>query len=82
MVIPRTDISSNNEFESYDDVAPNLYTGFRMDPTSAIQNPREAALILVHGDGWSQVISAVYRRGGTITYKKLSRGDFEAFIDI
>lgn len=82
MTVQSSDISSDASFETSPHIAPDLYTGFRLDPSPSIEDPKADALVLRYGDGWLQVISAVHRRGGHIIYKKLPTGDFGATIKV
>lgn len=77
-VIEAQDIASDNAFENYEVIKPDLHSGFELPPTSIIHEPEDAAQILLLGDSWTRVIAAVYRNGGKIIYKKLTNGHFEA----
>ncbi|TCA17381.1 hypothetical protein E0H68_06295 [Rhizobium leguminosarum bv. viciae] len=77
---------AENEMTMSDDViealGDTLHTGFVMPPTSLIYLDEAATKILHLADGWTAVPVRVYRRGGSITYKKLPSGEFEATINI
>lgn len=81
-VIEAKDIDPSGSFENFELIKPYLYTGFELRPSSIIHEPKEAAQILVHGDSWTRVVTKVYRSGGTIIYKKLATGDFQAICSI
>lgn len=76
--IDSKDISSTSEFENFPLIKPFLSTGFELKPTTIIEVPEFAAEIYVHGDDWARVITVVYRNGGSIVYRKLSNGKYEA----
>jgi len=76
--IDAEDISKNRSFEQSPLIKPYLMTGFELRPSTVIHDPKVAAEIYLYGDDWTKVITTVYRNGGSIIYKKLPNGRFQA----
>ena len=76
--IDSIEISSNNSSEDYSQVKPYLYSGFELEPSSIIHDPKYDGHLLLHGDSWSKVVTSVHRLGGKIIYKKLTTGNYQA----
>lgn len=74
------EISSNNsDFENWESIKDNLYTGFYFPISSAItQGGVEAAQVIKYADDWTKLITRVERLGGEVIYKKLNSGNFSA----
>jgi len=79
--IDALDIDVSGEFEKSPLIAPFLESGFEIKPSAIIENDKEAAQILSHGDSWTRVIAFTYRRSGSVIYKKLSSGRYEAQVN-
>jgi len=76
--IDAEDVSKDPSFEQSPLIKPYLTTGFELRPSPVIHDPKVAAEIYLYGDDWTIVIATVYRNGGSIIYKKLSNGRFQA----
>lgn len=72
------DIDSSRGFESSPLIQPYLESGFELKPSPIINEPREKAMLFLYGGSWTRVITRTYLDGGTITYKKLPSGRYEA----
>ena len=76
--IDATDIDSTGGFESSPLIQPFLSSGFELKPSPIIEEPKERALLLLYGASWTRVVIHTYLNGGSITYKKLANGRYEA----
>lgn len=76
--IDATDIDSTGGFESSPLIQPFLNSGFELRPSPVIEEPKERAMLLLYGGSWTRVVTHTYLNGGSITYKKLANGRYEA----
>ena len=76
--IDATDIDSTGGFESSPLIQPFLNSGFELRPSPIIEEPQERALLLLYGGSWTRVVTHTYLNGGSVTYKKLAGGRYEA----
>lgn len=76
------DISKNRSFEQAPSIAKNLKTGFEIPPSPIIHDPEIGDMIELLGDSWAQILVAVYRLGGSIIYRQLPNGRYEAKMSI
>lgn len=78
--ITSDEISPNNpDFENWETIKDNLYTGFPLPISSAItQGAAEAAQVIKYADDRTKLITRVERLGGEVIYKKLNSGNFSA----
>ncbi|KQQ72389.1 hypothetical protein ASF70_12710 [Rhizobium sp. Leaf321] len=79
--IDASEIPMTAREEAWENIAPNLTTGFEMKPTSMIGELSAANDILTKIDTWGQIVVLIYRRGGKITYKKLPNGRYDARVE-
>ncbi|MFP5358436.1 MAG: hypothetical protein ACLGHI_08290 [Gammaproteobacteria bacterium] len=80
--IGAADIDSSGGFESSPLIKPFLSSGFELKPSPIIAEPQEGALLLLYGGSWTHVVTHVYLNGGSIIYKKLSSGRYEAKVSM
>lgn len=80
--IDAADIDLSGQFEKSPLIKPFLSSGFELKPSPIIDNPRDAAQILLYGDSWTCVVTLVYKKGGSIIYKKLPSGRYEAKVSV
>jgi hypothetical protein len=59
-----------------------MESGFELPPPSNINNDNFAGAIYVLADEWGRKLTAIYRRGGKINYKRLLDGRFKAICKI
>ena len=76
--IDEPDIDPSGSFKHSPLIAPHLKTGFELKPTSMIDDDHSAMPLLLHGDSWTKIVVFTYRRGGSIIYRQLSDGRYEA----
>ena len=76
--IDAADIDSSGGFESSPLIQPFLYSGFELRRSRIIEQPRERATIILYGGSWTLVVTHTYLNGGSIIYKKLANGRYEA----
>lgn len=74
------DIEPGAGFEKSPLISPFLDTGFELKPTPIIESPPDAAQLLLHGESWVRVVVFTYRRGGSIVYRRISPGRYEAVV--
>lgn len=72
------EIATGAEFEKSPHIAPLLDTGFELPPSAVIENPESAAQLLMHGDWWVRAVVFTYRHGGSVIYRRVSPGRYEA----
>lgn len=72
------EISAGAGFEKFPHIAPLLDTGFELPPTSAIEDPEAGVQLLMHGDWWVRAVIFTYRHGGSVVYRRVSPGRYEA----
>ncbi len=80
--IEATDIDSTGGFESSPLIKPFLASGFELRPSPIIEEPQDQALLLFYGGSWTRVVTHTYLNGGSIIYKKLSNGRYEAKVSL
>lgn len=80
--IEATDIDSTGGFESSPLIQPFLSSGFELRPSPIIEEPQERALLLLYGGSWTRVVTHTYLNGGSVTYKKLQNGRYEAVASV
>ena len=76
--IDSADIDSTGGFESSPLIQPFLATGFELKPSPIIEQMQDQAKLLLFGGTWTRVITYTYVHGGSIIYKKLPNGRYEA----
>ena len=76
--IDSTDIDSTGGFEESPLIKPYLSTGFELRPSPIMSEPINSAALFLYGGSWTRVVTATYKNGGTIIYKKLPNGRYEA----
>lgn len=76
--IDANDIDASGSFDKSPFMAPYLRTGFEVKPSPIIDDPAVGEQALIHGDPWTRIVTFTYRRDGTIVYKKLPSGRYEA----
>lgn len=76
--IDELDIDPSGSFKLSPLIAPHLKTGFELRPTSMIDDDLSAMPLLLHGDNWTKIVVFTYRRGGSIIYRQLNDGRYEA----
>jgi hypothetical protein len=72
------DIDSTGGFENAALIKPYLESGFELKPSPIIEAPENAAALFLYGGSWTRVITHTYPRGGSIVYRKLPSGRYEA----
>lgn len=80
--IDAADIDSTGGFESSTLIKPFLYSGFELKPSPIIEEPQERALLILYGGSWTRVIIHTYLNSGSIIYKKLPNGRYEAKVAV
>lgn len=80
--IDAIDIDSSGQFEKSPLIAPFLSSGFELKPTPIIENPKDSCRLLLYGDSWTRVITYAYKKGGSVIYKKLLSGRYEAKVSV
>jgi len=74
------DIEPGSGFEKSALISPFLDTGFELKPPPLIESPSDAAQLLLRGESWLRVVVFTYRRGGSIVYKRVAAGRYEATV--
>lgn len=80
--VDATDIDASENFTLNPEIASRLDTGFELRPSPIIDSPEERAELLTLGEPWVRVIVFTYASGGSIIYRKLPNGRFEATVTI
>jgi hypothetical protein len=77
--IEATDIAGDRGFEEAPAIKPLLDSGFTLRPNiSSLTEPSVALELYTFGGEWLAVETRVYLRDGSITYRRLSPGIYEA----
>ena len=76
--IDESDIDSTRGFEKSPLIKPYLHSRFELKPSPLVEGSKEEAQIFLYGDSWTRVITFTYKCGGSIVYRKLSSGRYEA----
>ncbi len=76
------DISNDRSFEQVPSIAKKLKTGFEIPPSPIVYNTEIGDMIELLGEPWVHISAAVYRRGGSISYRLLPNGRYEAKMTI
>ncbi|MGB3251657.1 hypothetical protein [Buttiauxella gaviniae] len=69
---------NSNEFETFHSLKYKLHTGFELPPTVIIHDPEILALIMASCDSWTKFHAYTYARKGSIVYKRLHSGLYNA----
>ncbi len=80
--IEGTDIDSTGGFEKSPLIKPYLHSGFELKPSPILEEPENTAVLFLYGDSWTRVIAYTYKNGGSIIYKKLENGRYEAKVTV
>jgi hypothetical protein len=78
--IGATDIDPTGGFENSGLVRPYLESGFELKPSPILDAPDNSAALFLYGGSWTRVIAHTYKNGGSIVYRKLPNGRYEARI--
>lgn len=78
--IEAKDIDSSGEFENAPLIKPHLNKGFELKPSKIIEEPETSAALFLYGGSWTRVVTHTYKNGGSIVYKKLPNGRYEATV--
>lgn len=76
--IDGADIDSTGGFEDSPLIKPHLGAGFELRPTPVQEGSQEEAQLSLYGDSWTRVVAHTYKKGGSIIYRKLGNGRYEA----
>jgi hypothetical protein len=76
------DLDPSGSFEKSPFLAPYLESGFELKPSPVIEMPQNSAALFLYGDSWDLVIAHTYLNGGSIVYKKLASGRYEALAEV
>ena len=76
--IDATDIDASGCFENSPLIAPLLSSGFELKPSSIIEEAKDMAQLLLHGDPWMRIVTRTYLQGGSVIYRKIATGRYEA----
>jgi hypothetical protein len=80
--LDKIDVFGDTDVEQSPFVAPYLDTGFEIKPSPVLETLAHVDQIDCYGDPWSRVVAIVYRNGGSIVYKRLSPGKYEATLSL
>lgn len=69
---------NSTEFETYHSLKNKLHIGFELPPTVIIHDPETLAQIRALSDSWTKLHAYTYARNGSIVYKKLPSGLYNA----
>ena len=78
--IEATDIDSTGGFENSPLIKPHLNTGFELKPSPVLDEPENSAALFLYGGSWTRIVTHTYKNGGSIIYKKLPNGRYEATV--
>lgn len=76
------DISNNGDFEKAALLRPLLDAGFELLPPIATGDAEQATPLSLYGGTWHDIQCQVYGRKGTIRYKRLEAGRYEAMCTV
>lgn len=79
--IDADDIDSRGGFEDSPLVKPHLESGFELRPSQVIEDLPNTAALFLYGGSWTRVVTHTYLQGGTINYRKLPSGRYEAKVE-
>ncbi|MBK5274154.1 MAG: hypothetical protein JJE30_03780 [Desulfuromonadales bacterium] len=83
VTIDKSDIMSESDFETSEEIRPNLFKGFEIPPSNVIVNiPENRATMYQYGEPWDRTVIFVYGHGGKIIYKKIANGKYEAEVTL
>jgi hypothetical protein len=77
-----TDIELSGRLEQSPRIGPIISSSFGLQPSPVMENSKEVTQFLQHGDSWARVVAHVYKNGGSVIYKKLPTGRYEAKVSI
>jgi hypothetical protein len=80
--IDAKDIDASGDFEKSPLIEPFLITGFQLQPTPLVNDPKERATLFFYGGSWTKVVVHTYANKGSIIYRKLSSGRYEAKVSV
>lgn len=80
--IDRDDIAKDPQFWKNPEIINNLTTGFEIRPSTIVYESELGNMIEILGEPWARILAGVYRRGGTIIYRQLPNGKYEAKMTI
>ncbi|TCG01101.1 hypothetical protein BZM26_10155 [Paraburkholderia strydomiana] len=73
------DETNGDAFEQSPSIAPRLFSGFEIAPTSiVIDDPNAYVDAQLHGDFWTRIVTTVYARNGRIVYRKTGPQIYDA----
>lgn len=76
--IDATDIDASGCFENSPLIAPFLLSGFELKPSPIFEEVKTSAQLLLYGDSWTRIVTRTYLQGGSVIYRKLTTGRYEA----
>jgi len=83
VTLDKSDIMSESDFETSEEIIPHLFTGFEIPPSNVIVNiPGNRATMYQYGAPWDRTVTFVYAYGGKIIYKKIADDKYEAEVTL
>ena len=80
--IDAADIDATGGFEFAPLIQPFLSSSLELRPSPIIEDPNEGALLLLYGGSWTRVVTHTYLNDGSVIYKKLESGRYEAKVSM
>jgi len=79
IILDKSDINCESDFENSEEIIPYLYSGFEIPPsTDVVNDPANRSIVYLYAAPWDRTVIYVYAYGGKIVYKKINNDKYEA----